>query len=128
MTTEKQSNEFTVDKRWDNVFNMLANQTRRTLLLSLMLVDRGIWISLPEAAMTDPRAERQEEVCIELRHRHLPKLAEESYVIWRLDPFEITHGPNFDEIAVILDAIRAQKNQLPNQLTINCEPFSMPTI
>lgn len=48
-----------------------------------------------------------------LYHVHLPKLAEAAYIEWDADTQTIRRGPNFDEIAPLLQLMADHEDELP---------------
>ncbi|WP_348613596.1 DUF7344 domain-containing protein [Halobaculum rarum] len=97
----------------DNLFEILANPYRRQLLVALLdhnpQDDRDL----------DPLGVASDEVDpevleIELVHTHLPKLADLGYVSWNRDTNEISKGPNWEEIAPLLQLIHDHQDELPD--------------
>lgn len=76
----------------DRAFEALARRPRRVILVGLR---RGEIEHEREVA-----GERAEQ--IELRHTHLPKLAEAEYIDWDPETGDIAKGPRFDEIEELL--------------------------
>lgn len=50
----------------------------------------------------------------ELVHRHLPHLADKGYITWNRDTNEISKGPNWDEVAPLLELIHDHRDDLPD--------------
>lgn len=110
-----------VARRWNRVFRVLSREPRRQVALALSDRPRDAWVPLPEGAWSPHFAGSRDELLTVLTHQHLPVLAEAEYVRWRTSPFEVTRGPNFDELAVVLDAVSTRVDELPRDLVSGCE-------
>lgn len=117
---ERSGTEYAGD-RWNGIFQTLAAEPRRQIVDSLLESSAGDSLSLPEAA--NPPAERRdpEELRVELLHVHLPVLAEAGYVEWTREPFAVDRGPNFEEVAVVLEAVESHVDRVPPQLVDGCQ-------
>lgn len=82
----------------DAQFDALGHETRRCILLSLYR-DRS---SETEAVRITNDA--MDASPVQLRHRHLPKLADYGYVELR-DDDALVPGPNFSDLEPILETI-----------------------
>ncbi len=107
--------------KWNHVFEALSAEPRRQLIVSLLDAASGQSVSLPENAMnpnipTDPEKLRQE-----LHHIHLPLLADQEFINWETEPLVASRGPQFDEIAVVFDALHATATDIPDSLVIGCQ-------
>lgn len=109
--------------RWERAFRALAAPPRRRLLLALFESPPDRPLSLPDAA-TSPRASDcdRRRLAIRLRHAHLPTLADAGYVTWTDDPLAVERGPNFEEVAVVLDALRRYEGPLSRSLDDGSAP------
>lgn len=50
---------------------------------------------------------------IDLFHNHLPKLAEAGFINWNQEQQIVTRGPQFEEIAPLIDLMCAHQDELP---------------
>jgi hypothetical protein len=92
----------------DQILEELSSRRRRLILLSLK---RG---TVETAADVMFRGDDDKESTeIDLRHNHLPKLAEAGYIEWDPDTGEISKGPRFEEIEPLLDLIENHADELP---------------
>ncbi|NHN40989.1 hypothetical protein G9C85_04970 [Halorubellus sp. JP-L1] len=83
----------------DTQLNALAHERRRQVLLALHETDGAIAL--------DPTA-TDDELGIEMYHRHLPKLQSSELVSWNADSGEVRQGTRFDELQSVLDALAAR--------------------
>jgi hypothetical protein len=86
----------------DNVFDALAPQPQRVVLLGLL---DSSPLDVRAESLTGavaPSADRQ-RVQILLYHNHLPKLEEYGYIEWDEDVSEVARGPRFDEVRPLLE-------------------------
>jgi hypothetical protein len=51
---------------------------------------------------------------VKLIHNHLPKLEEMGYITWDRETDEISKGPNWEEIAPLLELIDTHRDELPD--------------
>jgi hypothetical protein len=97
----------------DDIFEVLSNAYRRQLLIALLEHnpqddhDRD-----PLDIVSDgPDPEVLE---IELTHRHLPMLEQKGYISWNRETNEISKGPNWEQIAPLLELISDHRDELPD--------------
>lgn len=107
-------------ERWDRAFTVLAAEPRREIIRSLLDVPRERRLPLPEAAESPNQSRGSETFTLQLRHHHLPKLAEAGYIRWESDPFCVQRGPNFEEPAFFIEAVLGSKDEIPVSLIKNC--------
>jgi hypothetical protein len=90
------------DDTLDTILKSLRHPVRRRVL-------RAVAAHNPRDEAEVSRSEDDttvaDDVAIELYHVHLPKLAEAGYIEWDREKATIWRGPNFDEIAPLLDAV-----------------------
>lgn len=108
-------------ERWDRVFEALSAEPRRQLVISLLDAPPEQTVSLPERAINpnvpvDPERLRQE-----LHHCHLPMLADREFVEWEREPLVASRGPQFDEVATVLESLQSTATEIPDSLVIGCQ-------
>jgi hypothetical protein len=111
-------------ERWNRLYEVLAAEHRRRILFSLMNEPEER-LPLPEAAVSPNLSVDTETLRIQLRHRHLPKLAAADYVRWSSDPFRVRRGPAFEEAATVIRKIMEPDEELPERLVDECDVLSM---
>lgn len=109
--------------QWDQMFEVLSAEPRREIIRSLLKEPQERRLSLPKAAASPNQSMDSETLAIQLRHHHLPKLAEVGYVRWESDPFCVQRGPNFEEPAFIIRAVLDSVDEVPDSLINNCKIF-----
>ncbi|GAB3026789.1 hypothetical protein [Natronobiforma cellulositropha] len=120
MTIEPLDTVERVALRWDRVFEALAAEPRRQLLVALDDASPDGCISLPEAATSPGLSTDPAELRVRLRHQHLPLLEDGGFVHWDDDPLRARRGPNFDEVAVVFDSLYRTVEEIPEQLVVGC--------
>ena len=112
----------------DTIFEALANEYRRRLLIDLL--DRASRrVSRPSGAsweiseaneellnrhLSSTRAvDDADETLVRLHHVHLPKLADFGFVEWDRDAHVVARGPRFDEIRPVLELLDGRRDDLP---------------
>jgi len=107
-------------EHWDDLFEILSAHKRRMILFSLLNEPKERRLPLPAAAVHSVEAIDTEEVSAELRHRHLPKLAEEGLVRWERGPLCVQRGPHFEDAAFLLEWIVNSPGEVPSRLVTDC--------
>lgn len=95
---------------FDEALDALSDARRRKLLFALLEGDpleSSVVLEGPDGG-TDPTAERDE-----MNHVHLPKLADEGFVDWDREGWEVRRGPNFAEIEPLLELLDDNRDDLP---------------
>ena len=57
--------------------------------------------------------ESADRVLLEIHHRHLPSLEEAGFITWDQEEDAIRRGPNFDEIAPLIELMNEHRDELP---------------
>lgn len=96
----------------NELFEVLSDQYRRRTLTELR--DRS-----GESVECDPAAlggasDGSERVGLELHHTHLPKLADAGVIEWDDGDGTVSPGPRFDDVAPVIDVLRANEEVLPD--------------
>lgn len=120
MTTDNTASKRRAIERRNTVFRVLSAEPRRQLVLSLMDAPPHRELSLPEAANPPALLREPEALYSELLHSHLPVLEDAGLVEWDRDPLCAKRGPNFDEAAGVMAALRASADDLPQTLIEGC--------
>ena len=99
------------------VFKALQAPFRRHLLFALL---EGHPQSDTKVALLDLRrggymAEEGDAERLQLIHIHLPKLDGWGYIEWERETGQISKGPNWDEIAPLLDVLHDHQDELPDE-------------
>lgn len=96
----------------DRLFDALRHPYRRRIL---MLVNEHNPRDEDEFSVGELETEDDAVAltAVELYHAHLPKLAEAGYIEWDADTQTIRRGPNFDEIAPLLQLMADHEDELP---------------
>jgi len=100
----------------DAMLDMLSNTHRRRILLAVADHNPRDEDELTQDGITPDGTvdERLEQLKIALQHTHLPKLAERGYINWGPDTRTIRRGPNFDDIAPLLELVDNHADELPD--------------
>lgn len=96
---------------FDDILAALAHVQRRKLLVALL--DHNPQDDTPVFIADDKSDLDPIERLVEMRHNHLPKLADYGFIEWDKDVNEVSKGPNFDEIKPILELLVAHEDELP---------------
>jgi hypothetical protein len=123
MYSKRNGEDTPIHERWNRVFRVLSAEPRRELVSSLLDSRPDEPVSLPAAAKSEHYRDTSRALRIELRHRHLPALADAGYVRWRSAPFEAYRGPEFAEVASVFEAMRTAASAYPDRLVVGCEPL-----
>ncbi|GAA0530867.1 ArsR family transcriptional regulator [Halorubrum ejinorense] len=98
-------------------FTALANPYRRQLLFALYDANPqdDDYLDpldlLVEGETTDDRAATR----IELRHAHLPKLADMGFIEWERESGGLSKGPSWEEVVPLLQLIYEHRDELPDE-------------
>lgn len=106
---------------WDQLFAALSAEPRRQIIVSLLEAPPDRQLSLPEAANPPYALMDPEQLYVELVHSHLPVLADGDYVEWDSEPLRVERGPNFEEAAVVFQALHDTASDIPDRLVHGCQ-------
>lgn len=97
----------------DELFEVLSDSCRRQTLVAL----RDLPGDAVEFDVADlcPMGGKREELALELYHTHLPKLAEVGVIGWDREDGTVRRGPCFEEVASVVDILRANEDDLPGE-------------
>ena len=105
--------------RWRLIYRTLASGTRRQLVGSLLEADAGQSLPLPEAANSPEYRLDPMLLMTNLRHEHLPMMADASFIEWDEESLRVWRGSRFDEVSRVLLAIDNYEN-IPDHLIEGC--------
>ena len=99
--------------RLDEALDVLKHVHRRRLLYNLRdgRVER---LGGATRVVADGGTSDHDELEVELYHLHLPKLDSAGYVSWNRESGAIEPGPQFDEIAPLLELMEDNADKLPD--------------
>lgn len=106
---------------WNRTFRALSAEPRRQIVISLAESPTERALGLPEAANPPFKLQDPENLRVELVHEHLPLLAEGGYVEWSMEPFEVQRGESFEDVAVVLESLLAEVDELPEHMVEGCQ-------
>ena len=121
MVFSRYENGTDVIERWDRVFGAVAAEPRRQLIVSLLDREPNRSVPLPESAVNPNVPVASEQLEQELKHCHLPLLANSGYIEWESDPLVASRGSRFEEVAVVFEALHTFAVDVPDQLVLGCQ-------
>lgn len=121
MVMARRENGARVVRRWNTVFEALSAEPRRQIIVALLDAPADQPVSLPETAMNPNAPVSAETLRLELRHTHLPMLADTGFVEWEADPFVASRGARFAEVAVVFESLLKSATTLPEGLVTGCQ-------
>ena len=101
----------------DRVFEALANLYRRQLLLAMFEENPQDDDDLDPLNLLKPGVPTDDldTTQLNLEHVHLPKLADMGYIEWDRESGELSKGPNWEEIAPLLQLMYDHGDELPDE-------------
>lgn len=105
---------------WDQLYESLAAQPRRMIIFSLLKEPDAERLPLPDAATTANLGTDADRFATELRHHHLPALADAGYIRWEAEPFTVGRGPYFEEPALVVRRMTESGTEYPERLQEEC--------
>ena len=100
------------EEEWRTIFDVLKNEHRRRLLVSLLDTEGEAEVRVPEDAHV---GQKQLSVLqAEMVHAHLPKLEAAGYIEWDQERQTVTKGPTFDRIEPVLTLLHDHRDELPD--------------
>lgn len=121
MSAGQHSDATRVIEGWNRLFSALSAEPRRQIIVALLEAPPERELSLPEAANPPYALQDPEKLYIELQHSHLPVLADGGYVEWERDPLTVSRGLNFEEAAIVLEALQEWADSIPDRLVHGCQ-------
>lgn len=102
-------------ERLDSQFEMIADEQRRAVLVSLLERSRQ-----DDGAIDGSVSMGTEggQCAVSMVHVHLPKLAESGYVTWDREDGSVARGPEFDTIEPLLELLVEHENELPEHVAV----------
>lgn len=98
---------------WGRILDALSDPYRRQLLIALLKSNPQDDDDLDPLDLLAV-GEDNKTLETELVHNHLPKLEEMGIIEWDREAGEISVGPNWGEIAPVLELIDDHKDELPD--------------
>lgn len=120
MRDDRPDGRLSVDERWNRVFEVLSARPRRRVVASLVNVPKERRVPLPDALQPASLTVDRETLHVELRHCHLPMLADAGYVRWDADRLTVQRGPEFREVAAVWETLTSSTDQFPPDLVDGC--------
>ncbi len=105
---------------WNGVFKALAAEPRRQLITALNDSPPTESVTLPDAAISPMVSPARDKMIVELQHNHLPALEHAGFIEWTREPFSAKRGPQFEEAAVVFNALYDNVTDLPDTLVVGC--------
>lgn len=96
----------------DQIFDVLSHPYRRRILTRLNQSNPRDEASFSTDSVADD-TEDEDEVAMDIHHRHLPKLVEAGFVEWDRETDAVTRGPRFEEIAPLINLMDKHEDELP---------------
>lgn len=106
-------------RRWHSIFRTLAAGTRRQLIGSLLEAPSDRELSLPEAANSPDYHLDPETLRNDLIHVHLPMMEQAGFIEWTTEPFCVSRGERFEEVAAVILSIDDYED-FPKHLVEGC--------
>jgi hypothetical protein len=94
-----------LDKMKDTLFDALANEHRRNLLVALLDENPQDAVVSDSADVDVGPLKTRHRLRTAMHHHHLPKLDDYGFVEWQTDTQEVHRGPQFEEIRPLLEYI-----------------------
>ncbi|WP_317176072.1 hypothetical protein [Halomontanus rarus] len=121
MSQTRLENGKRVIQKWDNVFKAVSAEPRRQLIVSLLDVPPDQAVPLPESAINPNVPEEFKNLRQDLYHCHLPMLADSEFIEWESEPLVAYRGPQFDEVAMVFEALHSNATEMPDSLVVGCQ-------
>lgn len=106
----------TVADRWDRILRQLSAEPRRLVLTALLDAPPDSSLAVPDDIVPAGSSHDEAELSVQLRHCHLPALADAGYVVYEDDPLTVSRGPHFREVSAPLELARRATTELPADL------------
>lgn len=86
----------------DDLFDVLSNQKRRRLLVTLLRRDAQATLRVPEDLSSEGPTDR---LALEMYHVHLPRLETMGFIEWDRRTNSVERGPTFEDFRPLLSAL-----------------------
>lgn len=100
-------------RAFDTAIEMMWHPYRRQLLVALLEHNPQAGADFDSLSI-DSDIDDTEVHDLLLFHSHLPKLEKNGYIRWNQESGEISRGPNWDEIAPLLELLHNHRGKLPD--------------
>ena len=100
--------------KWGAVLDALSDSYRRQLLVALLHHNPQDDQDPDPLDVVDASENDIERLRTEIVHQHLPKLDDMGVIEWDRSTQKISRGPNWDDIAPLLQLIEDHKDELPD--------------
>ncbi|MFC6952288.1 transcriptional regulator [Halorubellus litoreus] len=100
------------NRSFDEILDAFGHVQRRKLLRALLI--HNPQDDDPAVIDVDESVEEEFTRFLEMRHVHLPKLADYGFIVWDRETNEVSKGPNFDEIRPLLALLVDHEDELPD--------------
>lgn len=94
------------------MFDVLSHSSRRRILTVLAEANPRTDEEFTPAELRTERDD-SERFRMELHHRHFPKLEQAGYIDWDRESGTVRRGPNYDEIASLVELLATHEDELP---------------
>lgn len=101
------------DVPFDAMFDALSRRPRRRILESLRTRNPRTSDEFEELSYW-PEGTDEDEITLQLHHRHLPSLEDAGFIDRNQETDTIVKGPRFDEIRPLLELMADHEEELPD--------------
>jgi hypothetical protein len=102
------------DSGLDSMLDALSNRYRRRLLVAMLEHNPQDDDDPQVPDDVTYQDENLEELMREMRHTHLPKLADAGFIDWNRETNALRKGPKFEEIRPLLELMENHADELPD--------------
>jgi uncharacterized protein YajQ (UPF0234 family) len=102
--------------RLESLFDVLRSRERRRIVTTLLDTELEAGGSVPVRALV-PAGVDAESFRVQLRHCHLPRLADGGYIEWDREAGRVRAGAAYDDLATVVELLREHDARLPGEWT-----------